>query len=247
MHRSPSVAAGGSAPRASSGPRSPARPAPPPRPLRSRDVQPALLRVAVLGAGTVGGPVVRALLERADRLAPFDGARRSLAGVADKFMDRVIERGCPRRARDRRAGPPRRGSRGRRDRGADGRRRAGPHPDRGRARRRARRSSPPTSTSSRTTARSSRRSPGGRRGAFRFEAAVGGGTPVLSPLAADLAANDVRAGPRHRQRDDQLHPHRDARAGQRVRTTSWPRRRPAATRRPIRAATSRATTPSTRS
>src|SRR5450759_5568354 len=53
------------------------------------------LRVAVLGVGTVGGPVVRAFLDRADRLAPFDGVRLTLAGVADTFVDRVIARGVP--------------------------------------------------------------------------------------------------------------------------------------------------------
>src|SRR5487761_2340420 len=57
--------------------------------------RPASLRVAVLGAGTVGGPVVRAFLERPDRLAPFDGVRLVLAGVADKLVDRVIARGVP--------------------------------------------------------------------------------------------------------------------------------------------------------
>ena len=41
---------------------------------------------------------------------------------------------------------------------------------------------------------------------LRFEAAVGGGIPVLGPLAADLAANRIDARPRHRQRHDQLHP-----------------------------------------
>src|ERR1035437_3843327 len=57
--------------------------------------RPAPLRVAVLGAGTVGGPVVRAFLERPEKLAPFDGVRLVLAGVADKFVDRVVARGVP--------------------------------------------------------------------------------------------------------------------------------------------------------
>ena len=47
--------------------------------------------------------------------------------------------------------------------------------------------------------------------ALRFEAAVGGGIPILGPLAADLAANRVEPRPRHRQRHDQLHPHGDDR------------------------------------
>jgi homoserine dehydrogenase len=53
------------------------------------------LRVAVLGAGTVGGPVVRALLSRPEKLAPFDGLLLTLAGVADRFIDRVIAGGVP--------------------------------------------------------------------------------------------------------------------------------------------------------
>ena len=53
------------------------------------------LRVAVLGAGTVGWPVVRAFLERPGSLAPFDGVPLTLAGVADLFMDRLVARGLP--------------------------------------------------------------------------------------------------------------------------------------------------------
>ncbi len=53
------------------------------------------LRVALLGAGTVGGSVVRAFLERPQRLAPFDGARLVLAGVAVRDLDRAIARGLP--------------------------------------------------------------------------------------------------------------------------------------------------------
>ncbi len=56
---------------------------------------PPSLRVAVLGAGTVGGPVIRAFLSRPETLAPFDGLRLTLAGVADRFMDRVIALGVP--------------------------------------------------------------------------------------------------------------------------------------------------------
>src|SRR5512144_3101941 len=42
----------------------------------------ARLRVAVLGAGTVGREVVQALLERSDELRPADGAALELAAVA---------------------------------------------------------------------------------------------------------------------------------------------------------------------
>ncbi len=149
------------------------------------------LRVAVLGAGTVGGPVTRALLERADRLAPFDGVPIVLCGVADKFMDRVVERGVPAELVT----------------DAPAHLVADPAVDvivelmggdepahtliaaalgAGKAVVTANKHvvahhGPELEAIAR-----------GQRGRFRFEAAVGGGTPVLSPLAADLAANDVR-------------------------------------------------------
>jgi homoserine dehydrogenase len=53
------------------------------------------LRVGVIGAGTVGLEVVRALLERSPRLAPFDGAPIVLAGVAEKLVERAIAAGIP--------------------------------------------------------------------------------------------------------------------------------------------------------
>ncbi len=53
------------------------------------------LRVAVLGAGTVGGAVVRAFLERPERLAPFGGSRLVLAGVAVRDLARAAGRGIP--------------------------------------------------------------------------------------------------------------------------------------------------------
>ena len=56
-------------------------------------VQP--LRVGVIGAGTVGREVVRAFLERSPRLSPADGAPLVLAGVAEKYTDRAIAGGIP--------------------------------------------------------------------------------------------------------------------------------------------------------
>jgi homoserine dehydrogenase len=53
------------------------------------------LRVAVLGAGTVGREVVRAFLERSPRLAPPDGRPLALAAVAEKFTERAIASGIP--------------------------------------------------------------------------------------------------------------------------------------------------------
>ena len=47
----------------------------------------APLRVALLGAGTVGGEIVRAFAERRDRLAPHGGRRLELVGIAVRDVD----------------------------------------------------------------------------------------------------------------------------------------------------------------
>jgi homoserine dehydrogenase len=56
-------------------------------------VQP--LRVGVIGAGTVGREVIRAFLDRSPRLAPPDGAPLLLTAVAEKFTERAIASGIP--------------------------------------------------------------------------------------------------------------------------------------------------------
>ncbi len=53
------------------------------------------LRVAVLGAGTVGGAVVRAFLDHPERLAPVDGAPLELVAIAVRDLDAARERGLP--------------------------------------------------------------------------------------------------------------------------------------------------------
>jgi homoserine dehydrogenase len=50
------------------------------------------LRVAVLGAGTVGREVVRALVERGAELAPADGVPLELVGVAVRDLRRAADR-----------------------------------------------------------------------------------------------------------------------------------------------------------
>ena len=55
----------------------------------------APLRVAVLGAGTVGRDVIRALLDRPDELQPSDGSGLRLAAVAVRDTDRAIGAGVP--------------------------------------------------------------------------------------------------------------------------------------------------------
>jgi homoserine dehydrogenase len=55
----------------------------------------ARLRVGVLGAGTVGRQVVRALLERPDELQPGDGAAFQLTAVAVRDVGRAAASGMP--------------------------------------------------------------------------------------------------------------------------------------------------------
>ena len=53
------------------------------------------LRVGVLGAGTVGREVVRAFLEDSPRLRPFDGAPLALTGVAVRDVEKAKAAGIP--------------------------------------------------------------------------------------------------------------------------------------------------------
>jgi len=55
----------------------------------------APLRVAVLGAGTVGREVVRGLLEHPERLCATDGAPLVLTGVACRNLARARDAGIP--------------------------------------------------------------------------------------------------------------------------------------------------------
>jgi len=55
----------------------------------------APLRVALLGAGTVGAEVARAFAHWADRLAPDGGQRLELVGIAVRDVDAARERGLP--------------------------------------------------------------------------------------------------------------------------------------------------------
>ena len=205
------------------------------------------LRVAVLGAGTVGREVVRALLARPARLHAADGAPLELAGVAVRDLDKARGRRDPGRPPDRRAGAPGRLARGRRHRRADGRRRAGPHPDRGRARRRqagrhreqARRRPP------RAGARGDR--PAGRRavplrgGGRRRDPGPGAARQRTSPRTTSSRIRGIVNGTTNYILTAM------AREGRAVRRR--PRRRPGsrATPRRTRPATSRATTRSTSS
>ena len=206
------------------------------------------LRVGVLGAGTVGREVVRALLDRPRRAAAGRTARAlELAAIAVRDVDRAAARGPAGGAAVRCAGPPRRRRRDRRHRRADGRRRAGPHADRRRAVDGQAASSPPTSTSSPTTGRSSRRSPGGpaRRCASRPRSAAGSRSSGRWPATSRRTASSASAGIVNGTTNFILT--RDDRRGRAARLRGGAGRGPAAraTPRPTRRATSRGSTRST--
>jgi homoserine dehydrogenase len=150
-----------------------------------------VLRVAVLGAGTVGWPVVRAFLEHPERLAPFDGLALRLVGVADLFMERAIARGVPAAivtdAPAHLVADP--------DVDVVVELMGGDEPARtliaaalGAGKRVVTANKHVVAHHGAALEILARE----HGGTLRFEAAVGGGIPILGPLAADLAANDVR-------------------------------------------------------
>jgi homoserine dehydrogenase len=152
----------------------------------------APLRVAVLGAGTVGEQVVRRLLDgRTGRLAADDGGTRlELAGVAVRDVGRAVARGLPEAlltdapahlvaARDTDVVVELMG---------------GDEPARTLVVAALGAGKPVVTANKHLLAHhgAELETAARRTGAsLRFEAAVGGGIPVLAPLAGDLAANDV--------------------------------------------------------
>ncbi len=148
----------------------------------------AALRVAVLGAGAVGREVVRTLLERPDSLRAADGAPLELTGIAVRDMARAIEAGLPEAIVT----------------DAPAHLVAAPETDivvelmGGDEPARTLIAAALSAGKAVVTANKHVLAHHGlqleaiarRTGAaFRFEAAVGGGIPVLGPLALDLAAN----------------------------------------------------------
>ena len=149
-----------------------------------------LLRVAVLGAGTVGGSVVRAFLERPEKLAPFDGARLVLAGVAEKDFARATARGVP--ADILTDAPAHLVA----DPGIDVivELMGGDEPAHTLVAAALRAGKAVVTANKHMVAHHGPELEAIARrtgAALRFEAAVGGGIPILSPLAADLAVNTV--------------------------------------------------------
>lgn len=148
------------------------------------------LRVAVLGAGTVGREVVRGFLEHPERLRPSDGSALALVAVAVRDQSRAIASGIP---------PELVGD-------APAHLIASPDTDvivelmGGDEPAHTLVAAALSAGKSVVTANKHLVAHHGadleaiarRTGAaFRFEAAVGGGIPVLGPLATDLAANRV--------------------------------------------------------
>ena len=151
----------------------------------------ASLRVGVLGAGTVGREVIRALLERPGLLSTADGCTLTLVGVAVRNVGASRHAGIPADLLT----------------DAPAHLVASPETDvvielMGGAEpaqtliAAALMAGKPVVTANKQVIahrgpeleRISRRT----GAALRFEAAVGGGIPILGPLAADLAANEVR-------------------------------------------------------
>ncbi|MHB8672421.1 MAG: homoserine dehydrogenase [Candidatus Limnocylindrales bacterium] len=156
----------------------------------ARPVTRTALRVALLGAGTVGREVARAFESFPDRLAVHGGPRLALAGIAVRDLDRARRSGLPPElltdAPAHLVAAP----------GTDvivevmG----GDEPARTLIAAALAAGKPVVTANKHVIAHHGAeleaiaRSTGA---ALRFEAAVGGGIPILGPLAADLAANRV--------------------------------------------------------
>jgi homoserine dehydrogenase len=150
----------------------------------------ASLRVGVLGAGTVGREVIRALLEDADRLVTADGCALTLAAVAVRDVDAATKRGIPgdllTDAPAHLVAAP--------DTDVIVELMGGAEPAQTLIATALSAGKPVVTANKQVVAhrgpeleRVSRRT----GTALRFEAAVGGGIPVLGPLAADLAGNEI--------------------------------------------------------
>ena len=150
----------------------------------------APLRVAVLGAGTVGREVVRGLIDNADSLCADDGSPLVLTGVAARDLTRARERGIPADvltdAPAHLVADP--------DTDVIVELMGGDEPARTLIAAALGAGKPVVTANKHVVAHhgpdleaAARRS----RVAFRFEAAVAGGIPVLGPLSSDLAANEV--------------------------------------------------------
>jgi len=152
----------------------------------------APLRVAVLGAGTVGREVIRALVERGPELVAADGASFELVGIAVRDIDRARAAGLPAGtltdAPAHLVAAP--------DTDVIVELMGGDEPAHTLiAAALAAGKSVVTANKHVIAHHGAELEATARRtgAALRFEAAVGGGIPVLGPLATDLAANQITA------------------------------------------------------
>ena len=152
----------------------------------------APLRVAVLGAGTVGREVVRGLVSRGSELTPGDGAPLALAGIAVRDLARARAAGLP--AELLTDGPAHLVA----DPAVDVvvELMGGDEPAHTLIAAALGAGKAVVTANKHVIAHHGRELEGIARrtgAALRFEAAVGGGIPVLGPLATELAANRVTA------------------------------------------------------
>jgi len=150
----------------------------------------APLRVVVLGAGTVGREVVRALLERGDALRPADGAALELAGVTVRDLAKAVAGGIPEAllsdAPAHLVADP--------DVDVVVELMGGDEPARTLIAAALGAGKPVVTANKHVLAHHGAELEAIARrtgAALRFEAAVGGGIPVLTSLAADLASNEI--------------------------------------------------------
>jgi homoserine dehydrogenase len=153
-------------------------------------VRAAPLRVVVLGAGTVGREVVRGLLDAPERLTPADGAALRLVGVAVRDVEAARARGIP----DELLGDAPAHLVASPDTDVVVELLGGDEPARTLVAAALAAGKPVVTANKHVMAHHGPELEGIARrtgAALRFEAAVGGGIPVLGPLATDLAANRV--------------------------------------------------------
>ena len=155
-------------------------------------VAPARLRVAILGAGTVGAEVARGFLRNPDRqIGPAGGRMLELVAIADMNVQGAVDRGMPREI----IAPDAFEVVGRDDVDIVVELLGGIETPRALIAEALGAGKPVVTANKAALAHHGAELEAIARAkgvALRFEAAVCGGTPVLDPIARDLAANHIR-------------------------------------------------------